>query len=229
MEHMLYDGVKFHDDVKWRDVQVAEPLIDELHDRYSLKEILNRYGLPPKDEDELVNAARAYGLDPKKGLWRLPGRFAGRYGEGDVEKPLQILRKQERRIDDNDLWDIWNLETSVLPVLVRMRMRGVRIDQQKLEEIETWSLDQEKTALDKVRHETGIRIAVGDVWKAEALAPALEHIGVKLTYTSKGKVSVKKDVLADVKHPVADAIAWARKVNKLRTTFAAASCNGVRP
>ena len=221
MEHMLYDGVKFHDDVKWRDVQVAEPLIDELHDRYSLKEILNRYGLPPKDEDELVNAARAYGLDPKKGLWRLPGRFAGRYGEGDVEKPLQILRKQERRIDDNDLWDIWNLETSVLPVLVRMRMRGVRIDQQKLEEIETWSLDQEKTALDKVRHETGIRIAVGDVWKAEALAPALEHIGVKLTYTSKGKVSVKKDVLADVKHPVADAIAWARKVNKLRTTFAA--------
>jgi DNA polymerase I-like protein with 3'-5' exonuclease and polymerase domains len=221
MEHLACEGVEYSRDVKWRDVQVAEPLIDELQDRYSLKEILSRYNLPGKDESELVAAAREYGVDPKKGLWKLPGRFVGRYGEADVERPLQLLRKQERKIDDEDLWDIWNLETDVLPVLVRMRMRGVRIDFDKLEQIETWSLAQEKEALDKVRHETGIRIAVGDVWKAEALAPAIEHLGVELQYTSKGKVSVKKDILADIKHPVADAIAWARKVNKLRTTFAA--------
>jgi DNA polymerase I-like protein with 3'-5' exonuclease and polymerase domains len=95
------------------------------------------------------------------------------------------------------------------------------VNQEKLEKIELWSIAQEQEALDKIRHETGIRVALGDVWKAEALAPALEHIGVKLQYTAQGKVSVKKDILADVNHPVADAIAWARKVNKLRTTFAA--------
>jgi hypothetical protein len=39
MEHLLTEGIDFKD-VKWRDVQVAEPLIDELHDRYSLAEIL---------------------------------------------------------------------------------------------------------------------------------------------------------------------------------------------
>lgn len=222
MEHMEYDGVSFsRDDVKWRDVQVAEPLIDELQDRYSLKHLLERYGLPGKDEDKLREAAAAYGLDPKKGLWRLPARFVGDYAEADVDRPLKLLRKQERKIDDEELWDIWNLETDVLPVLVRMRMRGVKVNLEKLANIERWSIAEEQQALDKVRHETGIRVALGDVWKAEALAPALEAIGVDMKYTAQGKVSIKKDILADLKHPVADAIAWARKVNKLRTTFAA--------
>jgi DNA polymerase I-like protein with 3'-5' exonuclease and polymerase domains len=220
MEHLEYDGISFRN-ARWRDVQVAEPLIDELQLQYSLKALLERYNLPPKDEELLRSAARDYNVDPKSGMWQLPARFVGAYGEADVDRPLRLLRKQEKKIDDNDLWNIWNLETDVLPVLVRMRMRGVRVNQQKLEDVERWSLQQETEALAKVRDATGIRINVGDVWKAEALAPALEHIGVKLQYTAQGKVSVKKDILADVKHPVADAIAWARKVNKLRTTFAA--------
>lgn len=222
MEHMEYADIKFSQtDVKWRDVQVAEPLLDELQDRYSLKHLLERYGLPPKDEALLIQAARDYNVDPKKGMWQLPARFVGAYGEADVDRPLKLLRKQERRIDDEELWDIWNLETDVLPVLVRMRMRGVRIDLKQLEKVELWSLAQETAALEKIKHETGIRVKVGDVWKAEALAPALEHIGVKLQFTAQGKVSIKKDILAGIKHPVADAIAYARKVNKLRTTFAA--------
>jgi DNA polymerase I-like protein with 3'-5' exonuclease and polymerase domains len=220
MEHLLTEGIDFKD-VKWRDVQVAEPLIDELQDRYSLAEILKRYYLPGKDEELLKEAAHAYNVDPKGGMWKLPGRFVGPYGEADVDRPLKLLRKQERKIADNELWDIWNLETDVLPVLVRMRMRGVRIDLDRLEKIETWTLAQESEALALVHHQTGIRIKVGDVWKADALAPALEAIGVPLSFTAQGKVSVKKDILAGVDHPVAQAIAHARKVNKLRTTFAA--------
>jgi DNA polymerase I-like protein with 3'-5' exonuclease and polymerase domains len=219
-EHLLCEGINF-DKVKWRDVQVAEPLLDELQDRYALAELLKRYNLPGKDEELLKEAAHAYNVDPKSGLWKLPGRFVGPYGEADVDRPLKLLRKQERRIDDADLWKIWNLETDVLPVLVRMRMRGVRIDLKKLEQIETWSIAQEKEALDLVKDQTGIRIGFGDVWKSEALAPALEAIGVPLGKTAQGKTSIKKDLLAGVDHPVAAALAHARKVNKLRTTFAA--------
>jgi DNA polymerase I-like protein with 3'-5' exonuclease and polymerase domains len=127
MEHLEYDGITFdRDDVKWRDVQVAEPLIDELQMHYSLKALLERYGLPGKDEEVLRQAARDYSVDPKSGMWKLPARFVGAYGEADVDRPLRLLRKQERKIENDDLWNIWNLETDVLPVLVRMRMRGVR-------------------------------------------------------------------------------------------------------
>lgn len=222
MEHMEYADIKFSKtDVRWRDVQVAEPLIDELQDRYSLQHICERYGLPGKDETILRQAARDYNVDPKKGMWQLPARFVGQYAEADVDMPLRLLRKQERKIEDEELWNIWNLETDVLPVLVRMRMRGVKIDLVQLEKIEQWSLAQETEALQQVFHATGVRVDVGNVWKADALAPALEYIGVKMTHTAAGKVSVKKDILAGLKHPVADAIARARKVNKLRTTFAA--------
>ncbi len=205
----------------FRDIQIADPLIYELHKSYSLNEIARRHGLPGKDTTLLQEAAVAYGVDPKGGLWQLPGRFVGPYAIADVEQPLLTLRRQERMIEEKDLWEIYNLESEVLPVLVRMRRRGVLIDQNKLEEIEDWSLREEAGALRRVRDLTGVKIEVGNVWKSEALVPALEFIGLKLPKTSTGKKSVSQDVFASMEHPVTDALAWARKTNKLRTTFAA--------
>lgn len=205
----------------FRDIQIADPLIYELHNSYSLQNIATRHGLPGKDETKLREAAAAYGVDPKSGLWRLPARYVGEYAEADARQPLLILRRQERQIDEKGLWDIYNLESRVLPVLVRMRRRGVRIDQDKLAQIEDWSLKQEAEALAYVREATGVCIDVGDVWKAEVLVPALEYIGIELPTTSNGNKSVSQEVFGMVDHPVAKALARARKVNKLRTTFAA--------
>ncbi|CAN0300070.1 unnamed protein product, partial [Chrysoparadoxa australica] len=86
--------------------------------------------------------------------------------------------------------------------------------------IENRSLKDETEALDLIRHQTGVRISVGDVWKAGALAPALEAIGVKLGKTSTGAPQIDADLLDGLDHPVAKAISNARKVNKIRTTFA---------
>ena len=218
----LWDSEIYFPAVRFfKDIQIADPLIYELHNAYSLKEIAKRYGLPGKDETKLREAAAAYGVDPKSGLWRLPARYVGEYAEADAAQPLLVLRKQERQIDEKDLWGIYDLESRVLPVLVRMRRRGVRIDQDKLEQIEDWSLKEEAAALDYVHKATGVRIEVGNVWKAEGLVPALEYIGIELPMTSTGAKSVSQEVFAMVDHPVTKALARARKVNKLRTTFAA--------
>jgi len=214
------DGFEWHTDAKFRDVQIADPLIYELHMNYSLKAIGDRYGIEAKDEHLLVEAARSYGLDPKKGLWRLPGRFVGQYAEQDVASPLELLRRQEKIIDKEGLHEIWDLETRTLPVLVRMRRRGVKIDFNKLAQIEQWSQTEEQAALDFIRHQTGIRIAFGDVWKPGALAPALEAIGIRLQKTSTGAPQIDRFLLGGHDHPVCDAILRARKVNKIRTTFA---------
>ena len=214
------DGFEWHADAKFRDVQIADPLIYELHMNYSLKAIGDRYGIEAKDEQLLVEAARSYGLDPKKGLWRLPGRFVGQYAEQDVASPLELLRRQEKIIDEEGLREIWDLETRTLPVLVRMRRRGVKIDFDKLAQIEQWSQTEEQAALDFIRHQTGIRIAFGDVWKPGALAPALEAIGIRLQKTSTGAPQIDRFLLGGHDHPVCDAILRARKVNKIRTTFA---------
>lgn len=220
LDYVWEEGIEFPEIRYFRDIQIADPLIYELHQSYSLDNIAKRHGLPGKDETLLREAAKAYGVGAKDSLWRLPARFVGAYAEADADQPLLVLRRQERMIDERDLWDIYNLESRVLPVLVRMRRRGVRVDERRLEDIEDWSLQQEAEALAIVHRDTGVRIAVGDVWKSEALVPALEAIGMRLERTSTGKKSVDQDAFASVDHPVTKALAWARKTNKLRTTFA---------
>lgn len=225
LDYLLEDEVDFKEVRYFRDIQIADPLIYELHHSFSLQNIAERNGLPGKDVSLLEEAARVYGVDPKSGMWRLPARYVGPYAEADTQQPLLIMRRQERRIDDEDLWGVWNLESRVLPCLVRMRRRGVRVDLEKLRQVEEWSMTQEAEALARVKHHTGHSIAIGDVWKAGALAPALEAIGIKLEETSTGQPQIDKFLLGGIDHEVAKSIGWARKVNKLRTTFAASVRN----
>lgn len=208
--------------VSWyRDCQIAEPLLDELQFTYNLEDIAKRYEIPGKNEDALRDAASAWGVHPKYELYKLPAKYVGAYAAQDAILPLQLLRRQERRIDDEGLWDIYNLESKLIPILVKMRRRGVLIDQKKLAHVEQWSEAQEAQCLQKVYDETGVRILVGGVNKPEMLARALEKVGIEAPLTPKTKKpSIKNAFLKGQKHPVADMLLRARKVNKLRTTFA---------
>lgn len=209
-----------------RDVQVAQPLIDELADSFSLDNIAKTWSLPGKNEKLLREAADAYGIDAKAMLWRLPARFVGAYAEDDARLPLTILRRQERVLEEQGLWKVYDLESRLLPVLLKMRRRGVRIDMKRLDEVEAWALKQEMDALEKVRHLTGRTLTVEDTTKAVVLGPVLEKVGIKVPRTAgrngkPGLPSVKNDLLKAAKHPVADAILRAKKFNKLRTSFVA--------
>lgn len=215
-EDIFFPQVEFY-----RDVQIADPLIYELHNSFSLDEIGKRHGFEGKQEQLLREAAAEFGVDPKKGMWRLPARYVGEYAEMDVDMPLGIMRVQEKKLADIQAQKVWDLESKVLPILVKMRRRGVRIDEEKLTKIEEWTLQEETSALAIVKESTGYSIEVGDVWKSKNLAPPLQAIGVSLSKTSTGEWSVDQDAMSSIDHPVAHAIAWARKVNKLRTTFAA--------
>jgi DNA polymerase I-like protein with 3'-5' exonuclease and polymerase domains len=221
MDYGYTDGFEWNRNAKFRDIQIAEPIIDELQFSYSLANIGKKYGIEAKDEEMLKAAAESYGVDPKGGLWRLPAKFVGPYAEGDVVSPLEILKKQEAIIDSENLRQIWDLETRTLPVLVRMRRRGVKIDFDKLTEIEKWTVSEEDECYRLIKHMTGVKITPADIWKADALAPALTDIGVRFERTAAGKASIDRFLLGKNDHPVCQAILKARKVNKIRTTFAA--------
>jgi len=220
LDYLAQEGVTFNPRF-FRDVQIAEPLLDELQRSYSLNAIAQRYAIPGKDQDLLEQAAQAYGVSPKGDLWQLPAEYVGPYAEQDVRLPLRLLDKQERRIDEEGLWEIYDLESSLLPVLVKMRRRGVQIDFNRLEYIEQWSAAEEATALAEVKRLTGVSIEVGDVWRAEPLARVLEEIGIKVPATPKtGRPSVTAALLDSIEHEAAGLLRRARKINKVRTTFA---------
>jgi DNA polymerase I-like protein with 3'-5' exonuclease and polymerase domains len=204
---------------RFKDVGVAEPLLDELQYSYGLDAIAERRGIPGKDETHMKAAAAAWGVDPKKGMWELPPEHVGAYAEQDCRLPMQLLRRQEREIYDQGLEGVWDLESRLLPVLLKMRRRGIRIDHDQLAEIEEWSIGRETSALARLTHITGIALTVSDTTKTAALVPLLTERGWKIPQTEKGNDSVKNDWLRTLDCDVAREILVAKKFNKLRNTF----------
>lgn len=203
----------------FRDIQVADPLIWELHESYSLDNIAKRRGFAGKEEAELIQAARDWGVDPKQELWKLPGRYVAKYAVGDVLLPLQILRKQEREIEEQGLQQIFDLESRVLPVLLKMRRRGVLIDQDHLARVEQFAIIKGGEALAEVKRLTNRTLVLDDVMKPGAVAPVLHDLGVHLDETSLGKPNIDKDLLDKLPGPVPRLIARARRLYKLKNTF----------
>ena len=204
----------------FKDTQNADPLINENHHRYGLDAVAERWGLPHKVEDRLREAAEAYGVSPKSGLYLLDPKYVGEYGEGDALRPLQIMRRQEREISEQGLEKIWELETQVLPALVRMKRRGVAVDFDRLGQIENWCADKEQEQLKQVYRHSGRTLNVDDLSAAAAIAPILFSIGAQLQKNAKNKQwNIDAQVLKSLKHPVATAILNARKINKIRRDF----------
>ena len=219
LDYLASSGIEFPN-VEWiRDIQIADPLIYELHMRYSLDEISKRRGFVGKNEGLLRAAALAYGVDPKKGLHKLPAKFVGAYGEDDADLPLKVLRIQEREIESLDLWKVYNLESKLTPVILKMIRRGVRIDEDALDKVSDRTIIEEQKYLDEIHRLTNIRIGLDQINKKGPLDMALKRVGVIMKTTPTGQPQIDKAFLKSLNNPVADAILGARQVNKLRSTF----------
>lgn len=236
------DGIIFKPEATLRDIQIAEPIIYELHHSMGLDSILERYGEPAKDEELLREAMLTYGLagkkrnDFKSQLYKCPARYVGQYCEWDAAGPIRVFRKMEPRLTSMNLWDVFNLETKVMRVLLKMRKRGVLVDLDKLTKIEEWSLEEERKALAEIKRLTGIQLAVGSVWAKETLVPVFQSLGItlkKMKVKKNGKPEYQIDKALMSVHvqdqPAIKALAWARKVNKLRTSFGASVRRSVCP
>tara|TARA_R110002167_G_C12707228_1_gene655139 strand:- start:32574 stop:34517 length:1944 start_codon:yes stop_codon:yes gene_type:complete len=230
LDYLAERGIIFRQASFFRDVQIAEPLLDELQMSYSLDNIAARRGIEGKDETLMKAAAAAWGVDSKAGMWELPPEFVGAYGEQDCRVPLEILRQQEAELSEQGLLPVWDLESRLLPVLVKMRRRGIRVDFDRLDEVSTWSTEREVSALARITHLTGINLTTSDTTKTSALVPVMEQMGIDFNKPEfrtdptkghpNGQPSIKNDWLKSLpQHDILDAILEARKFNKLNGTF----------
>lgn len=198
------------------DIQIAEPLIDENQVSYSLSALSKKYLGEDKDEALLRQAAATYGVDPKSGLWRLPARYVGPYAEADAALPIRIWEQQKRVLHEEDLWDIFELESSLVPIMLDMRFRGVRVDVDRAEQINDQCLRDEALLLGQLRDIAGHAI---DVWSSDDLGKAFDKVGVWYPRTAKGNPSFTGDWLSSHEHPLARKAAEYRRLNKMRRDF----------
>lgn len=174
------------------DVMMAEALLDEHRLKYNLNAISQGYGLKPKDEALLLQAAANYGLDPKADMWRLPARFVGAYAARDAAVTLEVFHAQQGLIKDNGLERVLRLEHDLIPLLMEMRWRGVRVDLVQAEQNMDAFMAESETLRLRVKDLTGY---LPDIWSADSCAVAMDRAGIKYRNTATGKPSFTDDWL----------------------------------
>ena len=110
------------------DTMVTGALVDENRWTFSLDSLARDYAGIRKDEKLLKAAALERGLNPKSEMYKLPPKFVGGYAEMDAVATLELWRALKVHLDKDELWDVWNLEIGLIPCMLDMRTKGVRVD-----------------------------------------------------------------------------------------------------
>lgn len=203
---------------KVQDTMTAAPLIDENRMSYSLDSLLKSYLGSKKKFKELKKYAEAFGLkDAGAEMWKLPAPYVGEYAETDAFETLKLWKKFKGIMTDQSLWDIYHLEIGLLPLLVEMRRRGVRVDEEGAERLVKDLKKQEEDIQKQIKTECGRYI---DLWAAADIASAFDARGLTYPKTAKTQApSFKADWLEKQEDPVSKLIVKGRKLNKTRCTF----------
>ena len=208
-------GFKINGDIAC--TMIAAAVTDENRFRYDLNSLSWHYLGYGKNEAALAEAASEWGIDPKSEMYKLPSMHVGAYAERDAEVTLGLWQEMKKEIINQDLEDIFDLESDLFPCLVDMRFKGVRVDIERAHTMKTEFKKAEHDLLNKIKGETNIDT---QIWAARSIANVFDVLRLEYPRTEKTEApSFTKNFLQEHKHPVVNMIAKAREINKAHTTF----------
>lgn len=199
------------------DTMIAAPLLNENRFTYSLDSLGRDYLGERKNEKLLRAAAKEWGIDPKADMWKLPAKYVGRYAEQDAALTLRLWNHFEAELQKNELTHIFELETSLIKLMLEMRSRGVRVDLDQADRTKRDLSKREKEIKNEIKRQTGILV---EPWVATSVAAVLGHYGIDCPKTENSKQpSITKAFLQACPHEVAGQILKLRELNKANNTF----------
>ena len=198
------------------DTLIAAPLINENSFKYDLNTVGKEYLNETKSQALLYEAAKEWGVDPKGEMWKLPPMFVGDYAEQDADLTLRLWHYFKVEITKQELTSIFDLETRLLPCLIDMKWKGVRVNLEKAEKIKKDLQKQEKKILQQIKKETGIDV---QIFAGASIQKVFDKLNIPYDRTPTGKPKFDKNFLLTHKNPVAKMIVSARETTKARTTF----------
>ena len=207
------------------DTLIAAPLINENSFRYDLSSVGLEYLKEKKSETLLYEIGSAMGIPKNKikgSLHLFEACFVGPYAEQDVDLTLRLWKHFKVELIKQELSSIFDLETRLLPCLIDMTWKGVRVDLEKADRIEKNLKKKEGEILRQIKKDTGIDV---EIWAAVSVAKAFDKLNIKYERTEKTKQpKFDKNFLTTHKHPLAKMIVQAREINKANTTFINTIC-----
>jgi DNA polymerase I-like protein with 3'-5' exonuclease and polymerase domains len=208
-------GIKVNGEII--DTMIAAAIIDENRWSYSLNNVARDYLGEIKAETDLIEAAKDHGVDPKAEMWKLPSEHVGFYAEQDARLTYLLWQRFKHEIKTQSLETVWDLECKLLPNLIKMRERGIRVDVEKAELLRNDFINQEKTKLLEIKQLIGTDI---DIWAARQIGHAFDKLKIPYPRTEKtGEPSFTQNWLHNSEHRISKLIVQAREINKFHNTF----------
>lgn len=207
------------------DVLVQGAICNENLFSYSLQNLGKHFVGPEavKAEDGLLEACKELGFKVTKDnpvqshLWKLSGDLVRPYGLQDINLTEQLWFKTSKIIELEELEEVHDLETELIPLLLEMRWRGVRVDLDRAERNRIEFNSKRDAALDKIKQITGISVSPTD---DKALAKALETQGIIVEKTEKtSKPQINSQALLKLNNELANAVVDCRKYEHASNTF----------
>jgi DNA polymerase-1 len=130
--------------------------------------------------------------------------------------PISIIKLQWPIIAAQNLEVIYDLEHGLLPMLVGMRMGGVPVDVERAHLLADGLRDDIAREYEAIYHDYGIAL---DSTDSRQLAILLAKIGITTPRTKAGGVSVQKQWLDALEHPIGDRLNNLREMEKMEGTF----------
>ncbi len=203
------------------DVQYAEALLDENAMTYALNSLGRKYVGEGKTDEVLYQwLSQTYGGRPTRSaqagrIWRAPATIVGPYAEGDLDLPLRIWEKQRPLIDEQGLRTLFEIECGLIPLLTAMRRRGVRVDLDRVGQVQEIISDRLLASTEALGRLAGGPV---DIWSAESIARAFDRAGEQYPRTKKGAPSFQKGWLENGPE-IGRLVAEVRRWGKAQGTF----------
>jgi DNA polymerase I-like protein with 3'-5' exonuclease and polymerase domains len=198
------------------DTMLAAAVLDENRYSYALNSLGFDYLKEVKSEQGLKEAAADFGVHPKKDMWKLPAMYVGDYAEQDAALTLKLWNHFKILLRKEEVESIFELETNLLPVLVKMTFRGIRFDRLRAENCIKDMKTREEALQKEIKAAAGMPV---DMWAAVSIAKAFDKLGVPYPRSQTGLPSFTKSFLDSNPHPLSKMILEARELNKTHNTF----------
>jgi DNA polymerase I-like protein with 3'-5' exonuclease and polymerase domains len=182
--------------------------LDEDRLSYGLDDICALLGIPGKDESLLREAAAAYGVDPKSEMWKLPARYKGPYAEQDAVATLQAYLKLCPKLEAEDLSESYRLEIDLIPMIVEMRRRGIRVDLDYVAQLREQLQGRVATMLNQLsdRVKAGRRLDIRDLRSSSFKQKLFDSEGLPYPKTERGQPSFEAKEMVKIQHWLPQAI-----------------------
>src|SRR5215831_9711486 len=164
------------------EISALATLVDENRYQYSLDALCAWRGLPGKDETALLEGCKALELLPKRRkkfrpqeyIWQLPAHFVGPYAEADGAKTLALFESLDLVLDQENTRDAYRLEVDLLPMVLEMRRRGIRIDTAAAEQARDQLLAKRDAVFAELSEKLGAVIGMDEIGRTKWLAETFD-------------------------------------------------------